>query len=375
MQAHGSPTSATCPQDEIVHRELTVVEALRYAARLRLPRTPDASDIDERGRRACSTSSSLERACRDADRLALGRPAQARRGGDRAAQPPQPAASSTSRRPASIPGLETRHDGAPARAGRHVAARSPSSPTRPRTSTCATRSRDGPRRRALLLRPARRGAASSSGPTTTTASTRRSTSARPPSGGREFEAASAGDGARRSRSRRAAPAAARPARRAASASRLASRRCSPAATCKLMLRDRRNLALLLGQVPLIALANRAALQGGRLRPATIDTNNAALLLFLVVTSMIWLGSIDAAREIIKERAAVRARDARSGCGSAPTWAPRSIVLFGLVAVQTPFCSAPSSSGSGRCTSRPATYLALFVVARGHRVRRGRRWGC
>ncbi len=42
-----------------------------------------------------------------------------------------------------------------------------------------------------------------------------------------------------------------------------------------------------------------------------DPNNAALLVFLVVTTAIWLGSIDGSREIIKERALLSARR-RSG---------------------------------------------------------------
>ena len=56
-RAAGSPTSAMCPQDEIVHRGLTVAEALRYAARLRLPQDSTARRHRRHVRSASWTSS------------------------------------------------------------------------------------------------------------------------------------------------------------------------------------------------------------------------------------------------------------------------------------------------------------------------------
>ena len=90
------------PQDEIVHRGLTVVEALRYAAWLRLPKDSTRADIDE----------AVDRVL---DELALGDHAETRIGSlsggqrkrvgvGRSSSTGPACSSSTSRRPASIPG-------------------------------------------------------------------------------------------------------------------------------------------------------------------------------------------------------------------------------------------------------------------------------
>ncbi len=90
------------PQDEIVHRRLTVEEALRFSAALRLPqglhrlRRPRGDGPGPRGALA-------RRAHRDARRVAVGRAAQARRGRNRAPRTGRACCCSTSRRPASTP--------------------------------------------------------------------------------------------------------------------------------------------------------------------------------------------------------------------------------------------------------------------------------
>jgi len=126
----------------------------------------------------------------------------------------------------------------------------------------------------------------------------------------------------------------------------------------LMVRDRRNLAILLGQVPLIALGIALLFKADVLR-GEIDTNNAALLLFLVVTSMIWLGAIDAAREIIKERPLME-RERAIGVRLSAYLGSKSIVLFGLVAIQAVLLGAVTF-GLRPLYESPPTYLALFVV--------------
>jgi len=126
----------------------------------------------------------------------------------------------------------------------------------------------------------------------------------------------------------------------------------------LMVRDRRNLAILLGQVPLIALGIALLFKSDVLR-GEIDTNNAALLLFLVVTSMIWLGAIDAAREIIKERPLME-RERAIGVRLSAYLGSKSIVLFGLVTVQATLLGAVTF-GLRPLYESPPTYLALFVV--------------
>jgi hypothetical protein len=102
---------------------------------------------------------------------------------------------------------------------------------------------------------------------------------------------------------------------------------------KLMVRDRRNLALLLGQVPLIALGiallfSRDIFVTGRMGAP----GKGALLLFLTLTTAIWLGSIDGSREIIKERS-VFERERAIGVKLGAYLASKATVLFALVTVQ------------------------------------------
>ena len=77
------------PQDEIVHGDLTVLEALRYSAKLRLPKDSTRDDIAAAVARVLEELS-LDRAREHADPLSLGRPAEACRHGGRAAQPAEP---------------------------------------------------------------------------------------------------------------------------------------------------------------------------------------------------------------------------------------------------------------------------------------------
>src|SRR3954447_433228 len=102
---------------------------------------------------------------------------------------------------------------------------------------------------------------------------------------------------------------------------------------KLLVRDRRNLLILLGQVPVIALGIALLFKTGVLEPGRKGRpGDAAQLLFLVVTTSIWLGSIDGSREIIKERALAE-REAAVGVKWSAYLASKAVVLFGLVAVQ------------------------------------------
>jgi len=101
---------------------------------------------------------------------------------------------------------------------------------------------------------------------------------------------------------------------------------------KLLARDRRNLFILLGQVPAIALGIALVFQSGVLafpgRPS-----DAAQLLFLLATTAVWLGSIDGSRELIKEKA-LSLREAAIGVKPSAYLFSKAVVLFGLVAVQT-----------------------------------------
>jgi ABC-type multidrug transport system ATPase subunit/pSer/pThr/pTyr-binding forkhead associated (FHA) protein len=102
---------------------------------------------------------------------------------------------------------------------------------------------------------------------------------------------------------------------------------------KLMRRDRRNLLLLLGQAPVLALAGVGLFKTGIFDRPGGRPADAIQLIFLASLVMIWLGAIDGAREIIKERA-VFAREYALGTRIGAYLSSKLFVLFGLVAVQT-----------------------------------------
>jgi ABC transport system ATP-binding/permease protein len=103
---------------------------------------------------------------------------------------------------------------------------------------------------------------------------------------------------------------------------------------KNFVRDRRNLALLIGQVPVIAFAIVLLFKGGLFGIGEgSNPTNQAMLLFLVATTAIWVGSIDASREVIKEKS-VFLRERAVGVKLSSYLFSKLVVLFGLAAVQT-----------------------------------------
>jgi ABC-type multidrug transport system ATPase subunit/pSer/pThr/pTyr-binding forkhead associated (FHA) protein/ABC-type multidrug transport system permease subunit len=106
---------------------------------------------------------------------------------------------------------------------------------------------------------------------------------------------------------------------------------------RLFVRDRRNLLILLLQVPLLALATVGLFKLPVFKAGT-DAGEAVKLLFLVVTTVIWLGSIDAAREIIKEKS-VYVREAAVGVGTGAYLVSKAVLLFALAAAQTVLLTA------------------------------------
>jgi ABC transport system ATP-binding/permease protein len=127
-----------------------------------------------------------------------------------------------------------------------------------------------------------------------------------------------GDAAERARSQR---------RRAGTQARILAQRY-----LRLFTRDRRNLLILLGQVPLLALA-LVGLFKANVFDAGGESNQAAQVSFLLVTIVIWIGSIDASREIIKERSVVE-REIAVGVRPSAYLFSKLAVLFTLAAFQT-----------------------------------------
>jgi ABC-type multidrug transport system ATPase subunit len=119
-----------------------------------------------------------------------------------------------------------------------------------------------------------------------------------------------------------------------------------------LLGDRRNLLLLLGQVPIIVLLARLLFAGDALQRIAPNAPLAAAartgaesvgvigspgpglnLLFILSASLVWLGTINAAREICKELP-IWEREQKVGVRPLPYVLSKLVVLGGLSAVQT-----------------------------------------
>jgi ABC transport system ATP-binding/permease protein len=124
-----------------------------------------------------------------------------------------------------------------------------------------------------------------------------------------------------------APAAVRP-----RAGLLGQARVLTARYARLLARDRRNLALLLGQAPILALAGIGLFHSGVFDVPGGSPAEATQLLFLMVIVVIWLGSLDAAREIVKE-SAVLERESAVGVRLDAYLLSKLVVLCALVTAQ------------------------------------------
>ena len=99
---------------------------------------------------------------------------------------------------------------------------------------------------------------------------------------------------------------------------------------ELIVADRRNLALLLLQAPvigflLVLVSRRDSFVGGRI--------DAKKLIFMLATTGVWFGVINAAREICKEAHVLR-RERLAGLRAGPYLGSKIVVLFALVLVQS-----------------------------------------
>jgi len=102
---------------------------------------------------------------------------------------------------------------------------------------------------------------------------------------------------------------------------------------KLTMRDRRNLLLLLGQAPILALFGVALFRSGLFDRQGGAPSDAVNMLFLMVITVAWLGAIAAAPEVVKERGVLE-REAAIGARLGAYLTSKLVVLFGLVALQT-----------------------------------------
>ncbi len=101
---------------------------------------------------------------------------------------------------------------------------------------------------------------------------------------------------------------------------------------RVLVRDPRNLLILLGQAPVLALAIAGLFGAGTFSRADGDPSDAAQLLFFLAITVTWLGAIASAREIIRERS-VYERERAVGVGLGAYLVSKMAVLALLSALQ------------------------------------------
>ena len=102
---------------------------------------------------------------------------------------------------------------------------------------------------------------------------------------------------------------------------------------KLLLRDRRNLVIMFGQVPLIAILIAGLFKGDVLEKVGGKPGSALQLLFMLVIAAIWFGSIGTAREIVKE-SAIYLRETAAGLRASIYLLGKYLIASVIVALQT-----------------------------------------
>jgi ABC-type multidrug transport system permease subunit len=101
---------------------------------------------------------------------------------------------------------------------------------------------------------------------------------------------------------------------------------------RLFVRDRRNMVILLAQIPVLGLAIAGLFKISVFHRPSSDAGQAVKLTFLLLVTTVWIGMIDASREIIKEKS-VFAREHSVGVKTSSYLASKAIVLFTLAAIQ------------------------------------------
>lgn len=136
---------------------------------------------------------------------------------------------------------------------------------------------------------------------------------------------------------------------------------------KLLARDRKNLALLIGQAPILALAGVGLFHSGIFDRPGGNPSLSIQLLFLASLTVLWIGATDAAQEVVKERAVLE-RERAIGVKLRSYVASKLIVLFGMVTVQTVLYTAilfafrPLDADLGAWLSIAALFIATGCTA-------------
>ncbi len=97
-------------------------------------------------------------------------------------------------------------------------------------------------------------------------------------------------------------------------------------------RDRRTLALLLGQAPVIGVLIAIVFHPAALSTASNSPTNAVELMFMLMTGSIWLGVASSCREVVKERGLVE-REFDVGVRLDAYVLSKALVLFALTLVE------------------------------------------
>lgn len=104
---------------------------------------------------------------------------------------------------------------------------------------------------------------------------------------------------------------------------------------RLLLRDKRNLGMLLAQAPLVGLLIAIVARADAVIGEAAAASEAKKVLFMLATVAVWFGVINAAREIIKE-AAIYQRERQAGLGILPYVLSKATTLSVLVLIQSAF---------------------------------------
>ncbi len=107
-----------------------------------------------------------------------------------------------------------------------------------------------------------------------------------------------------------------------------------------LVREQRSLALLLGQAPIIGVAIGVVLPANALASSTLGVYYTMLLSFLLLTASLWLGLITACREIVKERPIID-REFAVGARIDAYVVAKCLVLFPVGAAQVVLLVLPA----------------------------------